>query len=305
MKLTLRQLQIFSAIVKTGSTSAAAAYLSLSQSAVSAALSELEHSIGNPLFDRAGRKLQLNDKGRGLLPMVLNLLDNANRLEEACIGQTHSVLRIGASLTIGNYTLPKLLRHYFETLGLQLGDETPPLQITVASTGDVTQQVAGFEVDIGLVEGSCHAAEITVNRWLPDELLIVAAPGHPVVRAFGDQPAPVSRLSNSNWLLREKGSGTREILELLLLPQLGKLNSTIEFNDHEAIKNAAAAGLGIACLSRWVVQDMLDSGRLVVIRSQLAPIERNFSILVHDRKTITPGMQQFLSFLQQGHLQQQ
>jgi DNA-binding transcriptional LysR family regulator len=298
MRLTLRQLQLFVAIAHTGSTTAAAERVALSQSAVSAAINELERSLNTPLFDRVGKRLLLNDSGRAILPQALAVLDGAESLERSCLESSPSLLRIGASLTIGNYLLPRLLADYWHAQGITLGDVTPPLQISVASTADIMQRVGDFEVDIGLVEGICHRADIDVTPWREDELLIVASPQHPIMQEYGDDIVPSTRLSQANWLLREPGSGTREALEQTLLPQLKQLRSSLEFSDHEAIKHAAAEGLGIACLSKLAVADMLESGRLVVLNNALGNLKRHFYLLLQQRKQVTPGMRRLIDFLQ-------
>jgi DNA-binding transcriptional LysR family regulator len=297
MRLTLRQLQIFTAIARRGSTTAAAEQISLSQSAVSAAVKELEQSLGLELFDRVGKRLLLNDHGRAILPQAMDLLSNAESLELLCHGNAPCQLRIGASLTIGNYLLPGLLAEFLREQGFDIHETTPPLKVVVASTADIAGRVENYDVDIGLVEGMCNRPAIRSEPWLDDELVIVAAPGHPIIQAAQDGRIPLERLAQANWLLRETGSGTREALEQMLLPQLGHIRSTLEFNDHEAIKHAAMAGLGIACLSRWAVKDRLTIGHLVELNTELGRLRRQFNIVLQQRKRITPGMRKFLDFL--------
>lgn len=294
MRLTLRQLQIFVAIAQSGSTTAAGERISLSQSATSAAIAELERTINLQLFDRIGKRLQLNDHGRAMLPQAMAILNGVESLEKSYLNSASSLIILGASPTIGNYLLPRLLADYWRLQGIALGDSTPPLQVIVANTADIAAKVAGFEVDIGLIEGPCHRPDIKVTPWLLDELLLVASPGHPVFMDEHEKPIPSERLAKTNWLLREQGSGTREALEHILLPHLSQLKSCLEFNSHEAIKQAAAHGLGIACLSPLVVADMLKSGQLVELRTAFGSFRRQFNLLVHHQKQITPGMQNFI-----------
>jgi DNA-binding transcriptional LysR family regulator len=298
MRLTLRQLQIFSAIARTGTTTAAAEQISLSQSAVSAAVKELEQSLGLELFDRVGKRLLLNDHGRAILPQAMDLLSSAESLEMLCHSNAPCLLRIGASLTIGNYLLPGLLADFLREQGFDIHEDTPPLKVIVASTADIAQQVENYDVDIGLVEGLCTRQAIRSQIWLEDELVIVAAPDHPVVKHYGNNSIPLDRLAQANWLLRETGSGTREALEQMLLHKLGHIKSTLEFNDHESIKHAAMAGLGLACLSRWAVKDRLAIGHLLELNTDMGRLRRQFSILLQQNKRVTPGMQKFLTFLQ-------
>jgi DNA-binding transcriptional LysR family regulator len=295
MRLTLRQLQIFVAIAQSGSTTAAGEKIALSQSAISASIGELERSLNVQLFARVGKRLLLNDHGRAMLPQAMALLNSAESLEQSFLKDSPSLLIIGASLTIGNYLLPSLLANYWRRQSIDLGDSTPPLQVVVANTVDIASKVANFEVDIGLVEGPCHQPEITVMPWLQDELLLVAAPSHAIVQEYGTSLIPFERLAKANWLLREQGSGTRDALEHAILPHVNQLKSSLEFNDHEAIKQSSAQGLGIACLSRLVVADMLEAGKLVELNTMAGKFGRRFSLLVHLQKKITPGMQKFIT----------
>lgn len=298
MRMTLRQLEIFVAIAQNGSTTAAGEKIALSQSAISASIAEFERNLNVQLFDRVGKRLLLNDHGRAMLPQAMALVNSADNLEQSYLNNSPSQLIIGASLTIGNYLLPVLLADYWRMQGIALGDSTPPLQVVVANTSNIGAKVANFEVDIGLIEGPCHRPEIAVTPWLLDELLLVAAPTHAVVHEYGKSLIPADRLAKANWLLREPGSGTREALEQALLPHINQLKSSLEFNDHEAIKQSAVQGLGIACLSRLVVSDMLEIGKLVELNTMAGKLGRRFSLLVHHQKQITPGMQQFMTHAQ-------
>ncbi len=296
MRITLRQLQIFIAIAQSGSTTAAGEVIALSQSAISASIAELEKALNVQLFDRVGKRLLLNDHGRAMLPQAMALVNGATSLENSFNEIAPSILIIGASLTIGNYLLPTILANYWRAQGIVLGELMPPLQVVVANTADIVSKVVNFEVDIGLIEGPCNRADISVSPWLEDELLLVVAPNHPVLQENGEFISPV-RLTKANWLLRERGSGTREALEQALLPHIAQLKSSLEFNDHEAIKQSAVQGLGIACLSRTVVRDMLDAGKLVELKTPFGKLMRRFSLLVHHQKQVTPGMQHFMNHI--------
>src|SRR5258708_39537672 len=154
MHLSLRQLQIFRPVALTGSTTAAALAVPLSQSAASAALKELERALAARLFDRVGKRLLLNDNGRTLLPMALAVLDGAQNLEAAFLSNTQALpmdLHIYASTTIGNYILPALLARF--------KDMTPTarLELQIGNTLDVVTAVRDFSTDLGFIEGPCHA----------------------------------------------------------------------------------------------------------------------------------------------------
>ncbi len=297
MRITLRQLQIFIAIAQSGSTTAAAEVIALSQSAISASIAELEKALNVQLFDRIGKRLMLNDHGRAMLPQALVLMDNATILELSFTKNPPSQLKIGASFTIGNYLLPELLAHFWQSQGVEIAYKIPATEVTVANTGEIIEKLVNFEVDIGLIEGVCHRSELQVTSWIEDELLLVVSPKHPLAQKMNNQIVELNALHAENWLLREVGSGTREALEHALLPHIRQLKSSIQFNDHEAIKQAAVAGLGIACLSKFMVKDTLATNKLMVVRTNIGTIKRKFSILTHHQKQITVGMQGFINNL--------
>jgi DNA-binding transcriptional LysR family regulator len=297
-RLTLRQLQIFRGVADAGSTAAAAADLALTQSAASAAVIELERLLEVRLFDRVGKRLQLNENGRAVLPQALALLDGAGALERWARDRDSQigVLRLGASTTIGNYLLPGILADFQRTLGLP-AQGALQVQVVIANTAAITSQVAAFQLDLGLIEGPCHEPELTVQPWLEDELLVVAAAQDPLAQRA--PPITLPMLRRATWLLRESGSGTRETIDQLLTPHLHQLRAGIEFGNSEAIKRAAASGLGISCLSRYVVEDFLASGLLVAPRCDLPRLTRRFHVVTHGLKWRTRGLELLIAYLNQ------
>ncbi len=298
LKLSLRQLQIFVAVVEHGSTSAAADAIALSQSATSAALNELERALGMSLFDRVSKRLLLNHNGRTLLPQALSLLDAAISIERWAADEQLQTggLRIGASTTIGNYLLPDMLASFRATLPVAV-QEHWQAQVMIENTAAISQKLVNFELDVGLIEGYCHESELLVHPWLEDELVVVAAVNSPLVQQ--NQVVSLDALREAVWLLRESGSGTRENINEALLPHLHHLQRGIEFGDSEAIKRATARGLGISCLSRFVVVDMLADQKLCVVPTPLPKFTRRFYIVLHKQKKITRGLNRLLEFLQQ------
>lgn len=291
MRLTIRQLQIFLAVAQSGSTTAASEQLALSQSATSAALNELENLLDCRLFDRVGKRLVLNDNGRVLLPQAGQVVDAAKTIEQQFLmpGMAQGGgLHIGSSTTIGSYLLPSLIASYRQQ------HSELQVRVTIANTADIVAAVVNFEVDVGLIEGPCHASDLQVEPWMVDELLIVSAPQHPI--AIGDKKVGVEQLRAAEWLLREPGSGTREAVEQALLPHLHHLQQSCEFGNSEAIKHAAAAGLGISCLSHAVVEDFLQSGRLVTLNTTLPRLHRHFYLIHSKHKILSLRLMQFLAF---------
>ncbi|HEX3603655.1 MAG TPA: LysR family transcriptional regulator [Steroidobacteraceae bacterium] len=292
MHLTLRQLQIFRAIALSGSTAAAALSVPLSQSAASSALKELERLLAARLFDRVGKRLLLNDNGRALLPMALAVLDGAHNLEAAFLAKSRALpvdLHVYASTTIGNYILPALLARFKDTA------PTARLELRIGNTLDVVTAVRDFATDLGFIEGPCHATDVIVEPWLEDELVIVAAPSHPLVRAAKLRKLSAKQLAQAQWLLRESGSGTRETVEQALLPHLLNIPAAMTLGSSEAIKNAVAEGLGVSCLSRSVVRNLLAAKRLSVLPTALPRLTRTFLMIHHERKVLSDPLRKFIA----------
>jgi DNA-binding transcriptional LysR family regulator len=273
--LTLRQLSVFVAVAQTGSTTAAALHLAMSQSAVSSALSELEHSLTEQLFDRSGKKLFLNDFGRMVLPRVQALFDQVNGIVHA--GRDAAAnLRVAASTTISNYVLPPLLARYHKSKV-----NGSKVNLFVGNTHDVLDSVRNFSADVRLIEGSCTVDEFVVETWVDDEILIVTSPSNPL--AAPDAATPEA-LCGADWLVREHDSGTREVLDVQIAGVLGPLHITLELANSEAIRRTVLASYGICCLSNHVVGSDVEKGDLVDIGKGLPPLHRPFSIVLHKDK---------------------
>ncbi|KAB7632052.1 LysR family transcriptional regulator [Stenotrophomonas rhizophila] len=289
MHLTLRQWQVFVSIADAGTTAAAGAQLALSQSATSAALNELESQLASPLFDRIGRRLVLNPQGRALLDPARALLVTAADLERlAGAGQSNAgvlplLLRLGASTTIGNYLLPS------RVAALLADNPQAQVDLRIGNSADVVAAVQRLEVDLGLIEGPCHESGLQVLPWQRDDLVIVAAPG------TTPTCMDVAALAQARWLLREPGSGTREAVEQALLPHLHHFARAMQLGSTEAIKQAAAAGLGLACLSRHAVADLLALGSLSVVETPVPPKSRQLWVVRHPGKRVPAALRALLA----------
>lgn len=285
MHITLRQLDVFAEVLKSGSTTQASQMLALSQSAVSAALTDLEGQLGVQLFDRVGKRLVVNEHGRLLYPRALALLEQATEIEQL-FREGNGDIRVAASSTIGNYILPEVIARYrrdFPDL---------PLELIVGNSQDVINAVADFRVDIGLIEGPCHAAEIVAEPWLEDELVVFAAPDSPLLEG----KVTLARLASAPWILREKGSGTRELVDYLLLSHLPEFHLGMELGNSEAIKHAVRHGLGISCLSRRVIAEQLENGTLKELSVPLPRLTRTLWRIHHRQKHISNALNRFLRY---------
>lgn len=296
MRYTLRQLEVFLAIAQHDNVSQAARELSLSQSAASGALKDLESQFDIQLFDRIGKRLQLNEMGWSLRPKVQALLEQAHLLQLSLQrDESPGHLQVGATLTIGNYLAVPLIA------ALRARYPNADVGLTVANTEAIVNGVTRFELDVGMIEGEVSHPELDIMHWRNDELAVFAAPGHPLAhkKAISD-----SQLLQQRWVIREQGSGTRQIFDRAMSGLLGQLNVSLELQHTEAIKRAVEAGLGCGCLSRISLADAFKRGTLI----ELAVPQRNFrralSIVVHKQKFRSAGLQQWLALCEESRQQE-
>lgn len=287
MRFTLRQIQAFVAIARSENVSRAAESLALSQSAASAALAELEHQSVQPLFDRHGKRLRLNDQGSLLLPHAVELLDRAAEIEGLLRGE-HGLgrLRVGATLTIGNYLLPLIVSNF-----LQAHPESR-VRLQVRNTAAIAEMLRHHEIDLGLMEGQVVDAELEAEPWVEDELVVFCAPGHPLA-ARGR--AGVDEIARQPWILREHGSGTRETFDRALRHWPGGIVPRLELEHTEAVKRAVESGLGLGCLSRLALRDAFRRGSLVAVEVPELDLRRRFGFVWHRGKYHGAAMRQFLA----------
>ena len=284
MKFSLRQIEIFSAIAREQNVSRAAEHLSMSQSAASNALVELERQFDCPLFDRIGKSLHLNASGRGLLPMAEQLLDQAREIESLLDGGRLAPLTVGATLTIGNYLGTLAIAEYMQ--------QYPEAQVSlqVANTQTIVERLLRFDCDIGLIEGEVSHPDLLIQPWLEDELVVFCAPTHAMARQGAVDTAALARQA---WILREPGSGTRRQFDQTLAPALGLFNLRLELEHTEAIKRAVESNLGIGCLSRLALREAFRRGSLVEIATPQFDLRRHFYVVRHARRHESRSVQVF------------
>jgi DNA-binding transcriptional LysR family regulator len=293
MAITLRQLEIFEKVATCGQVTRASQQLLLTQSAVSMAIAEMERLAGAPLFERQGKRLFLNDRGRRVLPEIREVLIKTRMIErflEESVGEPKGVLNVGASTTIGNYILPAIVgdfsRRYPGSRAL----------LQVGNAQQIENGVAQGELDLGLIEGIPHIGSLAATPWKHDELVVIVGAEHEWAEG---RRASLGMLENAAWIMREAGSGTREIFEAAMEREGTPFSIALELGHTEAIKKAAEAGLGVGCLSRMAVQRELDNGWLVEITTPLN-LQRILIILTRESEQQTMLLRAFLSLLQQS-----
>ena len=291
MSATMRQLEIFNAVVESGQVTKAAKQLFLTQSAVSLALNEMENQLGGALFDRTGRKLELNDRGRFFLPLsreILDKLEDLNNLMNEKDGKFAGSLNLVASSTIGNYVLPYLITA-FKNLHPDVH-----INMLVCNTKAAEKMILERTVDLGFVEGEVNHEQIVVQEWFHDELVLISRPEK-------DSGAAVvcdvtTDLKKFKWVMREPGSGTSQTFKSKLGKYVTDLHVVMELGHTEAIKKAVEAGAGIGCLSKLTVCRAINRGWLQQIPLFGVNTERQLSIIHHKKKAKTRLISEFLDF---------
>lgn len=287
MRITLKQIEVFIAVAQSGNVTRAAESLNITQSATSMALSDFEGQLDRKLFDRVGKRLQLNDTGRLLLPKALDAISRVAEIENLAASEAGLIgpLRVAASLTIGNYMMPGLIGSFMKA------HEGARLTLEVANTRHVIQALEQFQVDIGFIEGFCHEPNIEVIPWCRDELVIFASPAHALATK---DTISGEDLAEADWILREPGSGTREVFDNAVTGHIPRINLLLEFSHTEAIKHAVESGIGIGCASRRTLEDALRTGSVIILDTPFLNLERELFLLIHRQKYRTYGLELFL-----------
>lgn len=292
MKFSFRQLEVFLAAAHFQNITKAADSLAMSQSAASSALKELENQFDIQLFDRVGKRLQLNELGRLYRPKVEALLAQSCELEQAFSKHTEvGALKVGATLTIGNYLAVGVMARYMNT------PNHPRVSLEVANTRTIAKRVSDFELDIGLIEGELQSTELDVVPWRGDELVVFCSPKHPLAasKKLSDED-----LRRATWVMREQGSGTRQTFERGMHGLLPDLNILLELEHTEAIKRAVEANLGIGCLSRVCLADAFRRKSLVPLSVPAdRKFDRTFYFILHKQKYRSAGIDRWIDLCEQ------
>ena len=287
MRYSLRQLEVFLATARYENVTRAAETLAMSQSAASGSLKELERQFDMKLFDRLGKRLQLSELGQQLRPQAESLLEQARSLEQALTGEdVVGRLEIGATLTIGNYIAVNMIADFRQQ------NAKSDIILRVANTETIAKRVAGFELDMGLIEGELQHPDLDIVHWRRDELVVFAAPNHPLSTstALSDQD-----LLTLPWIVREPGSGTRQAFDRAMQGILTDLHIGMELQHTEGIKRAVEAGLGVGCLSQICVAEAFKRGSLVPLKVPGRDFRREWYLITHRDKFHSAALKRWLT----------
>lgn len=302
MRLNLHLLRVFHHVVEEGSFSAAARSLHISQPAVSKAVAELERQLDLTLLERSGskstRRLRPTDAGESLnahARAIFSLERAAVQELERRSGLRQGELVIGASTTVASYWLPACLQAYAQ--------EWPDisLRVVVANTQAIVEDLFDCQIDVGLVEGPVHMDGVAYYPWREERLVIVAPPALSqvgVAGADGVRRVPAHWLGAHRWLVRETGSGTREVTIDLLARQGVVPHDRMEIGSNEGIARAVAAGLGLAMLPYALVEDLIALGRVIELQAEgITGLSRRLYRLERQDRPPSPPVGAFLDVL--------
>ncbi len=289
--MNLHQLEIFRAVAERGSVSRAAEALFLSQPGVSLQIKALEKSLGLQLFEKHGRTLRLTEAGHELLKYserIFALLDETRQVMEELGGATRGTVKVAASTTAGIYVVPPALGAFHRA--------NPQIKLTLDVVNRITAQerLLNDEVDLavmGLIE---HPQDLEVEAFAPNELVVIAAPDHPLTR---QRQIPLEALAGETLLLREQGSGTRTDVEAMLKERGIEVSIMMELRSSGAIKQAVAAGLGVAVMPLGALELELLAKRVAVLDVAGFPVMRSWSLARRPGRRLSAAAEALWRFL--------
>lgn len=283
--MNFRHLSVFLAVSEELNMTRAARKLFMTQPSVSQMVAELENYYNTRLFERLNHRLFLTDAGRRLQSYarhIINLEAQAKK-ELADLSQA-GVLRVGASQTVGAYFMPEVIRRFHERFPLV------ELFTCVENTREIELLLLADRLDLGLVEGRVHSPDLIEEPVVDDELCIACPPGHPLANM---QALSIQDLAGQNFILREEGSGTREIFANQMQTAGTAWKEAGTYNSTEAIKSAVKNGLGMAVLPLIAITGELSQGMLVALHVKGLSLSRKFNLVYHRQKYFSPVMHSF------------
>lgn len=290
--MNLHHLKVFHAVAHSGNFSHAAQRLFLSQPAVSVQVRRLEQALGVPLVEVYGRQVHLTQAGLMLREYADQILRMEKDAEEAMAefqDPTRGSIRVGASTTPGSYVLPALIAAFRRLHpGMQVA-------LVVGNTRTITGQLLTNDLDLGIVSEETHAENgLILEPWMTDQMVIIAPPDHKLARA---QTVSSEAVLAEPLILREPGSGTRQVFMAAVQARGLKAEPVLELSNTEAVKQAVVAGLGLAVVSLLTVQTEIKIGRVEVLNVPDLRLERQLNLAWHAGKRLSVGGKAWLGFL--------
>lgn len=287
-----RQLRIFYEVSTKLNMTEAANSLYITQPAVSQTIKEIENELGVKLFDRLAKKLFLTTEGEIFATYsrrILNLYDECNEVIKSMKNVEFGKLKIGASTTIGIYILTDIIGKYTKL------NKNIDVSIIVENTNNIANLILENKIDFAFVEGPVHSDEIDVKEFWDDELVIVTSIDHPFAK---QKDIELQQIVNEKMIMREIGSGTREVFEDILTANNVQIKNYIELGNTEAIKRSVNAGIGITCISKRAIEREVAHGELAAVKLKSIDIFRKLNIIHHKDKNFSELFNNFINFCQ-------
>ncbi len=292
LHLTLRQLKVFDTVARHLSFSRAADELYLSQPAVSMQIKQLEENVSLPLFEQMGKQIYLTEAGNELYRYSRDILQRLTDLEvtlDELKGMERGKLNI-AVVTTANYFAPHLLAKFCQRY------QGVTVSLNVSNRESVLKQLDENAIDLAIMGQPPENLDITSQSFMENPLVVVAPPHHPLSKK---KRIAIKRLAQEVFLVREPGSGTRNAMERFFKQHGVRINTGMETDTTEAIKQAVQAGMGLGIMSQHTAELELETGRLTVLDVQGFPILRYWHVVNRKNKRLTAVAKTFREFLLQ------
>ncbi|MDP9250105.1 MAG: LysR family transcriptional regulator [Chloroflexota bacterium] len=295
-RVTVHQLRIFKTVADVRSFTRAAEQLNLSQPGVSHQVRALSDAVGAPLFEQIGPVVHPTETGRLLYDhaiLILSEFEAAGRAVDELHGLKRGLLRLVGDTTVGIYVLPDVLGAFKQQ------HPNVELRLDVGNRQHAYERLLTNAADFAVVGRTWLRPQVPmiVRPFLPNELIAIAAPGHPLA---GAHRVSLARLATEPFIHREPGSGTRETAEEALAKTGRPVHVAMELASNGAIKRAVARGLGVAILSRHAVSLELRLGALVELPVTGFPLHREWHLVYPRDRRFGPVGEAFLSFVEEG-----
>ncbi len=284
-KLTLRQMEIFLNVVKEGHLTNVAKGMGLSQSAISMAIKELEKILGNPLFDRINKKLILNEMGRAFEKEISPIIKKINDIEYEFKNTVNKgMVRVGASTTIVDYLMPPIICSYMNNY--------PDVKVALkeGNSKNIVSLIKEGELDVGFIEGIANDADIIKEIVGVDELVVVTTDSTLSSECF------IDTLQERKWVLREEGSGTREVFLDYVKDKVDHINIFLELGHTESIKSLLMNHQCLTCISKIAVKNEIEKKILIHVPLRNFECKRNFYMIYHKDKYRSELFEKFVYF---------
>ncbi|HCL03872.1 MAG TPA: LysR family transcriptional regulator [Lachnoclostridium phytofermentans] len=287
--MTIRHLRIFNEVAQSGKMSIAAAKFYVSQPTVSQAIKELEDHYGVLLFERLSKKLFITEKGRQLLSYSKQVVEQFDFLESKMFETTgYEKLKIGSTITVGSCLINDILNSFEE-----LNNEVEVYSY-VNNTHNIEEKILNSELDVGLVEGRVKSPDLVSIPAVDDYLVLVCSANH----SFAKKKSFTSKdLAGEKFVMREEGSGTRELFENYLEEQGVSINVSMVANCPTAMVRSVIDNQCLAVLSIRLVNEYVKDGSIVVIKNRDTTWNRSFSLVYHKNKFISKHMEEFINLV--------